>query len=75
MKLQAVSIFVDDQQQALEFYTGVLGFQLTADVPKAHPSWPSSRADHATATSSIRSCVGSHQRSRSQTSSSGASVS
>ena len=33
MKLQTVSIFVDDQQQALDFYTGTLGFEITADVP------------------------------------------
>lgn len=39
MKLQTVSIFVDDQQQALDFYTGTLGFEVTADVPLGEHRW------------------------------------
>lgn len=39
MKLQTVSIFVDDQQQALDFYTGTLGFEVTADVPLGQHRW------------------------------------
>ncbi|WP_295575274.1 VOC family protein [uncultured Microbacterium sp.] len=39
MKLQTVSIFVDDQQHALEFYTGTLGFALAADVPLGEHRW------------------------------------
>ncbi|MCW4386353.1 VOC family protein [Salinibacterium sp. SYSU T00001] len=39
MKLQTVSIFVDDQQRALDFYTGVLGFAVAADVPLGEHRW------------------------------------
>lgn len=39
MKLQTISIFVDDQQQALDFYTGTLGFEVTADVPLGEHRW------------------------------------
>lgn len=39
MKLQAVSIFVDDQQQALDFYTTKLGFVVAADVPLGDARW------------------------------------
>lgn len=39
MKLQTVSIFVDDQQRALEFYTEKLGFTVTADVPLGEHRW------------------------------------
>ena len=39
MKLQTISIFVDDQQRALDFYTGVLGFEVTADVPLGEHRW------------------------------------
>ena len=39
MRLATVSIFVDDQQRALEFYTGVLGFTLVADVPLGDFRW------------------------------------
>jgi catechol 2,3-dioxygenase-like lactoylglutathione lyase family enzyme len=39
MKLQTVSVFVDDQQRALEFYTGVLGFTVVADVPLGEFRW------------------------------------
>jgi catechol 2,3-dioxygenase-like lactoylglutathione lyase family enzyme len=39
MRLQTVSVFVDDQQRALEFYTGVLGLQVAADVPLGEYRW------------------------------------
>ena len=39
MRLQTVSVFVDDQQRALDFYTGVLGFVLVADVPLGDFRW------------------------------------
>lgn len=39
MRLQTVSVFVDDQQRALEFYTGPLGFVLVADVPLGEFRW------------------------------------
>lgn len=39
MKLQTVSIFVDDQQHALEFYTETLGFAVAADVPLGEHRW------------------------------------
>jgi catechol 2,3-dioxygenase-like lactoylglutathione lyase family enzyme len=39
MKIQTVSVFVDDQQKALEFYTGKLGFVVTADMPVGDYRW------------------------------------
>lgn len=39
MRLQTVSVFVDDQQRALDFYTGVLGFAVAADVPLGEFRW------------------------------------
>ena len=39
MKLQTVSIFVDDQQHALDFYTQTLGFTKAADVPLGEHRW------------------------------------
>jgi catechol 2,3-dioxygenase-like lactoylglutathione lyase family enzyme len=39
MRLQTVSIFVDDQQRALEFYTGVLGFAVADDEPLGEFRW------------------------------------
>ncbi|MHA7209037.1 VOC family protein [Arthrobacter sp. MDT1-65] len=39
MKLEAVSIFVDDQQRALDFYTGRLGFTVSADIPMGEHRW------------------------------------
>lgn len=39
MRLQTISIFVDDQQRALDFYTGTLGFEVTADVPLGDHRW------------------------------------
>jgi catechol 2,3-dioxygenase-like lactoylglutathione lyase family enzyme len=39
MKLQTVSIFVDDQQRAADFYTSRLGFTVTADIPIGDFRW------------------------------------
>jgi catechol 2,3-dioxygenase-like lactoylglutathione lyase family enzyme len=39
VKLQTVSIFVDDQQRAVEFYTERLGFVVTADFPMGEHRW------------------------------------
>ena len=39
MKLQTVSIFVEDQQRALDFYTSRLGFTVTADIPLGEFRW------------------------------------
>ncbi|MFN3683239.1 MAG: VOC family protein [Fimbriimonadaceae bacterium] len=39
MKICLASILVDDQQKALEFYTGVLGFQKADDVTVGDYRW------------------------------------
>ena len=39
MKLQTISIFVDDQQRAVDFYTNRLGFEVAADVPLGEYRW------------------------------------
>lgn len=39
MKIQTVSVFVDDQHRALEFYTEKLGFAVAADVPMGEFRW------------------------------------
>jgi catechol 2,3-dioxygenase-like lactoylglutathione lyase family enzyme len=39
MIITTASIFVDDQQKALEFYTNKLGFQLKNDVPVGADRW------------------------------------
>jgi catechol 2,3-dioxygenase-like lactoylglutathione lyase family enzyme len=39
VKLQTVSIFVDDQQRAVDFYTSRLGFAVAADVPLGEHRW------------------------------------
>lgn len=39
MKLKTVSIFVNDQQRALDFYTSTLGFEVSADVPMGEHRW------------------------------------
>jgi catechol 2,3-dioxygenase-like lactoylglutathione lyase family enzyme len=39
MKIQAFSVFVDDQQRALDFYTEQLGFHVAADVPMGEHRW------------------------------------
>jgi catechol 2,3-dioxygenase-like lactoylglutathione lyase family enzyme len=39
MQLKFISLTVDDQQKALEFYTSVLGFQKMADIPFGEHRW------------------------------------
>ena len=39
MRIHLASIFVDDQDQALSFYTETLGFQKKADVPLGEYRW------------------------------------
>ncbi len=39
MKIILTSVFVDDQDKALDFYTGVLGFQTKQDVPLGEFKW------------------------------------
>lgn len=39
MRISGTSIFVDDQQSALSFYTEVLGFQLKTNVPVGEYAW------------------------------------
>lgn len=39
MRIQWVSVFVDDQEKALQFYTGVLGFIKKHDVPAGGHRW------------------------------------
>jgi len=39
MRINVTSVFVDDQQKALRFYTEVLGFQKKTDVPVGKFAW------------------------------------
>ena len=39
MRIKLVSIFVDDQDKALRFYTEVLGFKLKRDLPVGGARW------------------------------------
>lgn len=39
MRIHLASIFVDDQQKALAFYTEVLGFVKKTDIPMGEHSW------------------------------------
>ncbi|MFG2176170.1 VOC family protein [Streptomyces niveus] len=39
MKIHLSSVFVNDQAQALRFYTEVLGFQAKSDVPVGEDRW------------------------------------
>ena len=39
MKMRLTSVFVDDQEKALAFYTDVLGFQKKQDVPVGQFKW------------------------------------
>jgi len=39
MQIYVTSIFVDDQQKALTFYTKILGFEVKTDVPVGEFSW------------------------------------
>lgn len=39
MKIYLSSVFVDDQDKALNFYTNVLGFDLKRDLPTGQHRW------------------------------------
>ena len=39
MRIVVTSVFVEDQEKALSFYTEVLGFQKKADVPLGEDRW------------------------------------
>lgn len=39
MKVAVTSVLVDDQQKALDFYTGVLGWTLKRDIPAGGARW------------------------------------
>ncbi len=39
MKIVVTSVFVEDQEEALSFYTEVLGFQKKEDVPTGEYRW------------------------------------
>jgi len=39
IRITITSVLVDDQDKALEFYTGVLGFELKHDVPAGGARW------------------------------------
>ena len=39
MRIKLISIFVDDQEKALRFYTDVLGFKKKQDFPVGGPRW------------------------------------
>ena len=39
MRIKLTSIMVDDQQKAVDFYTNVLGFKLSQDIPVGEFRW------------------------------------
>ena len=39
MRIITTNVFVDDQARALEFYTGVLGFEKKTDIPAGAHRW------------------------------------
>ena len=39
MRIHLTSVLVDDQEKALRFYTGVLGFVTKQDVPLGEARW------------------------------------
>jgi catechol 2,3-dioxygenase-like lactoylglutathione lyase family enzyme len=39
MRIYVTSVFVDNQRQALDFYTNVLGFEKKTDIPLGEASW------------------------------------
>ncbi|HEY5629149.1 MAG TPA: VOC family protein [Candidatus Limnocylindrales bacterium] len=39
MRIQLTSIFVDEQEQALRFYTDILGFRKKEDIDLGGPRW------------------------------------
>lgn len=47
MRIRLTSIFVEDQQHALRFYTDVLGFVPSQDIPVGAFRWITVRSAHA----------------------------
>lgn len=45
MRIRFASVLVNDQQKALDFYTGVLGFAKAADIPVGEFRWLTVRSD------------------------------
>ena len=39
MRIKLSSIFVDDQQKAVDFYTNILGFRMSQDIPVGEFRW------------------------------------
>lgn len=39
MKIKLTGIYVDDQQKALDFYTNILGFKKSKDIPVGEFRW------------------------------------
>jgi catechol 2,3-dioxygenase-like lactoylglutathione lyase family enzyme len=39
MRIKLTSVFVNDQESALEFYTDVLGFEIKQDIPVGEFKW------------------------------------
>src|SRR5664279_270999 len=39
MRIKLTSVMVDDQEKALEFYTGILGFVKKRDIPMGKYKW------------------------------------
>ena len=39
MRIHITSVFVDDQDKALDFYTNILGFQKKKDIPMGESRW------------------------------------
>ena len=39
MRIKLTSVFVKDQEKALQFYTGTLGFMKKADIPAGEYRW------------------------------------
>ena len=39
MRIHVMSVFVDDQRRALDFYTDTLGFEKKTDIPLGDASW------------------------------------
>ncbi|MCD6054087.1 MAG: glyoxalase/bleomycin resistance protein/dioxygenase [Rubrobacteraceae bacterium] len=39
MRIVVTSVFVEDQEKALSFYTEVLGFQKKTDIPLGEDRW------------------------------------
>jgi catechol 2,3-dioxygenase-like lactoylglutathione lyase family enzyme len=39
VRITTASVFVDDQEKALRFYTDILGFQKKTDVPAGEDRW------------------------------------